>query len=756
MDSPDRPTASPRDAQRVARDEPPASAAGSTPKSSAPRISIEDVYPELDCGRYPVKRELGDRLEVWADIFTEGHGVLQAVVRYARPGAKAWREAPMAFHDNDRWRGAFELSEIGRWRFTIEAWTDRFGSWAADVTKKRDAGQDVALEMVEGRQLVDEAHGRARGAARRQLATVLAALDGDDPAQQVTGLLDPALRTAMAALPERKLVVRHDRELEVVVDRVVARFAAWYEMVPRSQGAVPGRSASFADCERRLPEIRDMGFDVVYLTPIHPIGRINRKGKNNATRAAPGDPGSFYAIGAAEGGHTAIHPELGTLDDFRRFVKAADALGLEVALDYAVQCAPDHPWIREHPEWFTFRPDGTIKYAENPPKKYEDIVNVDFDNPDAGALWQALRAVVLFWAEQGVKIFRVDNPHTKPLPFWAWMIAGVQAAHPDVIFLSEAFTRPKVMRALAKAGFTQSYTYFTWRNTKRELTDYLVELTQDRPNEYLRPNFFPSTPDILPPILQTGGRPAFITRLTLAATLSSVYGMYNGFELCEAAALPGREEYADSEKYEYKVWDWDRPGNIRDFVTRINRIRRENPALQHIKNLRFYAADNDQVLFYGKIAPDRRNAVFVAGMGGAHEIAEVRHGAVSRIDVAVLRDVVAVVTQRRGIERQNPQRVDPELLQIVELRGQPWKIAHAVIVRVEERLHVKLIDDGVLEPERICLGHADRQRDQGSGAAGAGSLTRKIATGLPVGSRRRCWWRPVQFQLCPSSRSSRP
>jgi starch synthase (maltosyl-transferring) len=608
MDSPDRPAAPSRDA-RVARAAPPATA---TPKSRAPRLSIEQVYPEIDCGRYPAKRELGDRLEVWADVFTEGHGVVRAVVRYAAPGAKAWRDAPMTLVDNDRWRGAVDLTEIGRWRFTIEAWTDRFGGWAADVAKKRAAGQDVALELVEGRQLLDAARGRARGAVRRRLDAAAAALEGADPARQLALLADPALGATLAALPERPRVVRYDRELEVVVDRLAARFAAWYEMVPRSQGRVPGRGAGFAECARRLPAIRDMGFDVVYLTPIHPIGRINRKGKNNATVSSPDDPGSFYAIGAAEGGHTAVHPELGTLEDFRRFVAAARELGMEVALDYAVQCAPDHPWIREHPEWFTFRPDGTIKYAENPPKKYEDIVNVDFDNPDAGALWQALRAIVLFWIGHGVKIFRVDNPHTKPLPFWAWLIATVQADHPDVIFLSEAFTRPKVMRALAKAGFTQSYTYFTWRNAKQELIDYLVELTQDWSKEYLRPNFFPSTPDILPPILQTGGRPAFIARLTLAATLSSVYGMYNGYELCEAAALPGREEYANSEKYEYKVWDWDRPGNIVDFVTRLNRIRRENPALHHIKNLRFHAADNDQVLFYGKIAPDRRNAVFVA------------------------------------------------------------------------------------------------------------------------------------------------
>jgi starch synthase (maltosyl-transferring) len=582
------------------------------PKARVPRIVIEAVYPEIDCGRYPVKRELGERIEVWADIVGEGHGRLRAAVRYAPPNATAWRAAPMALFDNDRWRGVFELTEIGRWRFTIEAWPDHFGSWADELIKKRDAGQSIALELQEGRQLAETAHRRARGPDRRRLAPLLAGLDDDDPEQSLAALLDPELRQALAVLPARTRVVRYDRELEISVDRVAARCAAWYEMVPRSQGSDPTRSASFADAERRLPEIRALGFDVVYLTPIHPIGRTNRKGPNNAPVAGPDDPGSFYAIGNIEGGHTAIHPALGTLEDFRRFVAAARALDMEVALDFAVQCAPDHPWLREHPEWFVWRPDGSIKYAENPPKRYEDIVNVDFDGPHAGALWQALRAVVQFWIDQGVKIFRVDNPHTKPLPFWSWLIDSVQARHPDIVFLAEAFTRPKLMQALAKAGFTQSYSYFTWRNTKAELVEYLTELSQGWPKEYLRPNLFPSTPDILPSILQTGGRPAFVVRFVLAATLGAVYGIYNGFELCEATALPGREEYADSEKYQYKSWDWDRPGNIKDLIARVNRIRRENPALHHLKNLRFHPADNSQVLFYGKIALDRSHAVFVA------------------------------------------------------------------------------------------------------------------------------------------------
>jgi starch synthase (maltosyl-transferring) len=383
-------------------------------------------------------------------------------------------------------------------------------------------------------------------------------------------------------------------------------------MFPRSQSGVPGKHGTFADCIKRLPEIEAMGFDVLYFVPIHPIGKMNRKGRNNAVTAGPGEPGSPYAIGSEEGGHTAVHSELGTLEDFKKLVAAAHQHGMEVALDFAIQCAPDHPWVKEHPEWFVFRPDGTIKYAENPPKKYQDIVNVNFYGPHREALWTALKDVVLFWVEQGVKIFRVDNPHTKPVPFWEWMIRDVQALHPDVLVLSEAFTRPKMLKALAKAGFTQSYTYFTWRNFKQEFIDYLTELTQQEPKEYLRPNFFTNTPDILPPILQRGDRAAFQMRLVLAATLSSVYGIYNGFELCEGRALPNSEEYADSEKYEFKVWDWNRAGNIKDYVTRVNKARRENPAFRELTNLRFYRADSDSILFYGKMTRDCANMVFVA------------------------------------------------------------------------------------------------------------------------------------------------
>jgi starch synthase (maltosyl-transferring) len=575
------------------------------------RIVIEEVYPELDCGRYPVKRILGETFEVWADLFRDGHDKLRAVVKYA-PDGHQWRETPLVFFDNDRWVGRFPLDAVGRWRYTIEAWTDHFESWRDEIEKKREDGQDVALELVEGRALVAAALPEADAADAALLSQTLRQFDEADAAPRGALLLAPELRAAMARAAPRVDAQRYPHELEITVDRARARCAAWYEMFPRSQGTVPGRGANFDDCIARLPEIAELGFDVVYLVPIHPIGRVNRKGKDNAVAALPGDPGSPYAIGSQEGGHRAVDPGLGTLADFRRFVRAAGALGMEVALDFAIQCAPDHPWIREYPQWFQFRPDGTIKFSENPPKKYQDIVNVDFYNPDRDSLWTELRDTVLFWIGEGVHIFRVDNPHTKPLPFWEWLIREVKARHPEVIFLSEAFTRPKMMRALAKVGFTQSYTYFTWRNTKAELTEYLTELTQGWAKEYFRPNFFTNTPDILPVFLQEGGRPAFRIRLALAATLSPSYGIYNGFELCENTPIPGREEYLHSEKYEYKVWDWDRPGHIKDDIRALNRFRRANPALQEFLNLRFLECADPAVLAYAKTTADRSNIAIIA------------------------------------------------------------------------------------------------------------------------------------------------
>ncbi|MCU0839037.1 MAG: alpha-1,4-glucan--maltose-1-phosphate maltosyltransferase [Rhodospirillales bacterium] len=578
-------------------------------------IVILDVTPQIDDGRFPVKREVGDALDVGATIFREGHDVLRAVILYRRHDETGWSEAPMTLLNPglDRWAGAVTLTANTTYVYTVEAWTDVYESWCSELEKKLGAGQAVTVELQEGRMLLADALGRAAGDDMRRVSEALRIFDthADDELRS-TVMLDAGLRAAMTRLADRRRAVRFDRELSVIVDRVEARFAAWYEMFHRSQGKLPGRSATFADCEARLPEVRAMGFDVIYFVPIHPIGRSHRKGPNNALTAGPGDPGSPYAIGSDEGGHTAVHPDLGTLADFRRFVRACHAQGMEVALDFAIQCSPDHPWLKEHPEWFIVRPDGTIKYAENPPKKYQDIVNVNFFGPHQDALWTALRDIVLFWVEQGVKIFRVDNPHTKPIPFWEWMIGEVRRRDPEVIFLAEAFTRPPVLKMLAKVGFNQSYTYFTWRNFKHELIEYLTELTSSPTKEYLRPNFFANTPDINPPYLQTGGRPAHMVRFALAATLSTVYGIYNGFELCEATPVPGKEEYLNSEKYEYKVWDWDRPGNIKDFITRINRIRRENPALHELDNLRFYPADDDNILFYGKMTADRSNMVFIA------------------------------------------------------------------------------------------------------------------------------------------------
>jgi starch synthase (maltosyl-transferring) len=580
---------------------------------SGPRIAIERVYPELDCGRFPIKRVVGDRLEVWADIFRDGHDVIAASLKLRAADEQDWRAVPMRHFDNDRWTGSAVLERNLRYAYTIEAWTDVFASWRQDTVKKVDAGQNVDLDLIEGRAIVMRAAERAAASVRRVLGEAIDTFNRTaDPGERAAILLTDEMKRLMGEWGPREDISLYERELLVTVDRPAARFAAWYEMFPRSQGTVPNRSATFDDCIARLPEVRDMGFDVVYFVPIHPIGRTNRKGPNNSLHAGPDDPGSPYAIGGSEGGHTAIHPELGTLEDFRRFECACREMNMEVALDFAIQCSPDHPWIKEHPEWFVFRPDGTIKHAENPPKKYQDIVNVNFDSPDREGLWIELRDVLLFWVEQGVRIFRVDNPHTKPLPFWEWVIAEVQREHPDVIFLAEAFTRPKMMQRLAKAGYTQSYTYFTWRNTKAELTEYLTELTQSEMREYYRPNFFANTPDILPPFLQKGGRPAFMIRLVLAATLSTTYGIYNGFELCENTAIPGTEEYAHSEKYEYKVWDWDRPGNIKELVARVNAIRRGNPALQEFLNLRFHACDDDAVLFYRKSTADGSNRILVA------------------------------------------------------------------------------------------------------------------------------------------------
>ncbi len=574
-------------------------------------IIIEDVYPELDSGRYPVKREVGEIFEVWADIFKEGHDVLSATLKYRRKKDDVWNETPMELLDNDRWCGSFMLQENTRYVYTIEAFTNVFESWRNSVMIKSQAGENIAGELMDGERIIAEAVEKSAGDNRNVLKAILHQLKKSNGNETVQILNNEQLAWLMALYPDKQDATTYDRELEVVVDRQLAGFAAWYEMFHRSQGKVPAQSATFADCEQRLREIKEMGFTVVYLPPIHPIGRENRKGRNNLLKAGLNDPGSPWAIGNEFGGHKAVNPELGTLADFDHFVRAAKALDMEVALDFAIQCSADHPYIKEHPEWFYKRPDGSMRYAENPPKKYQDIYPFNFFCEDRDALWQELKSILSFWIEHGVRIFRVDNPHTKPFLFWKWLIEEIQADYPNVIFLSEAFTRPKVLKLLAKIGFTQSYTYFTWRNFKDELTDYMMELTQSEVIEYLRGNLFTNTPDILPPILQRGGRPAFKMRLVLAATLSSVYGVYNGFELCEGSAIPGTEEYLNSEKYEYKVWDWDRPGNIKEYIANVNRIRRENPALQLNRNLKFYKAENGNIIFYGKMTPTKDNIILV-------------------------------------------------------------------------------------------------------------------------------------------------
>ena len=577
-------------------------------------IIIEDVEPAVDGGRYPAKRILGEPCPVEADIFRDGHQIIRAALKYRRKNDESFSESPMLLFDNDRWRGEFVPTENTRYVYTIEAWTDQFASWLSDFRKKVLAGRNVRSDLLEGTALIESMVRRAKASDRdvlgRSLEQLRASQNGFATALKIVE--EPRVVEAAERAGERFGLARYEPYLELIVDRPKARFGTWYEMFPRSQTNDPAKPATFREAERRLPAIADMGFDVVYLPPVHPIGKTNRKGPNNSLHGDKNAPGSPWAIGNEYGGHDAVDPGLGTVEDFKHFVATASSLGMETAIDFAVQCSPDHPWVREHPEWFSHRPDGSIKYAENPPKEYQDIYPINFDTKDQRGLMLELLRIVNLWIVRGVKIFRVDNPHTKPVPFWEWLIGAVQASHPEVIFLAEAFTRPKMMKALAKAGFTQSYTYFTWRNTKYELTEYLTEITKTSMSEYFRPNFFTNTPDILAPILQQGGPPAFRMRLALAATLSSSYGIYSGYELCENEAITGTEEYLNSEKYEIKVRDWHKPGNIREFIARVNGIRRENVALQDFVNLRFLETDSDQILFFAKGSRDKGNIVLVA------------------------------------------------------------------------------------------------------------------------------------------------
>jgi starch synthase (maltosyl-transferring) len=578
------------------------------------RVAIERVEPEVDGGRFAIKRVLGESIRVCADIFADGHDVLRAALLYRGAEAKAWIETEMRFFDNDRWQGEFTPDRVGRFVYTVVGWVDAWGSWSADLQKRAAAGQEISVDVLIGAEIVRAAAERAKGADVKKLndaAAKLKDLSGKDAEGAVRLAQNVELAALLSRNRDRAADTRYEKELAVVVDPEKARFSTWYEMFPRSCTNDPKRHGTFKDCIERLGYVAGMGFDVLYLPPIHPIGLTERKGKNNSTTPLPEDTGSPWAIGAKEGGHKSILAHLGTLEDLKELQRKAGELGIDIAIDIAFQSSPDHPYVKEHREWFRERPDGTVQYAENPPKKYQDIYPFNFESEHAQELWDELKSVVMYWAEQGIRIFRVDNPHTKPFAFWEWLIAEVKAEYPEVIFLSEAFTRPKVMYRLAKLGFTQSYTYFAWKNSSWELRQYFTELNQDGILEYFRPNLWPNTPDILNAYLQKGGRSAFMVRLILAATLAASYGIYGpAFELCEGRPVrEGSEEYLDSEKYQIRVWDINNPNSLRDLITHVNGIRRRNPALQRNEGLAFHPVDNDQLIAYSKVSADGRDMI---------------------------------------------------------------------------------------------------------------------------------------------------
>jgi starch synthase (maltosyl-transferring) len=645
------------------------------------RAVVDAVRPAVDGGRFAVKRVAGEPLEVEAHCFADGHDVLRAMLAWRGEDASEWQEVEMQPLGNDVWRAQFTPAEIGRYRYTVAAWVDRFATWRHDFERREDA-DDVRVAALAGAEVVEQAAARATGADARPLKEWAARLRAAKKLDEIrAAALDEAMAAIAARHPDRSHEARWGVEMPLVVERERARFSTWYELFPRSAVAEPGRHGTFKDVEQRLPYVAELGFDVLYLPPIHPVGRERRKGKNNAVAAAPDDVGSPWAIGAKEGGHKAIHPQLGTHEDFRHLVKAAARHGLEIALDIAYQCAPDHPYVKEHPGWFRKRPDGSIQYAENPPKKYEDIYPFDFECEDWRALWQELKSVLDFWIAEGVKIFRVDNPHTKAFPFWEWAIAEVRRAHPDVIFLAEAFTRPKVMHRLAKLGYTQSYTYFAWRNTKQELTDYFTELAQGPGREYLRPSVWPNTPDILTEALQVGGRAAFMQRLALAATLAASYGIYGpAYELMEHRARePGAEEYLDSEKYQLRHWDLERADSLRAYIAAFNRIRRENPALHADASLRFLPTDNEQLIAYAKQTPDGANQIVCVVNLSPHHA----HGGWVELDLGAL-----------GIERDRPYQMHDLLSGARYLWNGPRNFVQldpqrspAHVFRVRRRLH---------------------------------------------------------------------
>jgi starch synthase (maltosyl-transferring) len=579
------------------------------------RVVIEGVRPEIDGGRFPIKRTVGEEVVVEADAFCDGHDVIAVVLRYRQRDSTEWTDLPMKHLGNDRWRGAFHVHTMGQWHYTIAGWVDHFETWRRDLVKKLDAGQNLQVDLLIGATLIESTVSRASADDGRKLTAWRQALRSNDAPDddRIRIALSADLRALMARYPDRRLASIYERELQVIVDRPKARYSAWYELFPRSWSRIPGQHGTFKDCEAALPYVASMGFDVLYLPPIHPIGQTHRKGKNNAPTGGASDPGSPWAIGALEGGHKSIHPELGTLHDFRRLREQANTYDIEIAMDVAFQCSPDHPYVKEHREWFKIRPDGTVQYAENPPKKYQDIFPLEFETDQWRELWEELKSVILYWSSEGIRIFRIDNPHTKPFPFWEWVIRETKQIYPDVIFLAEAFARPKVMLRLAKLGFTQSYNYFPWRTTKSELTEYFTELTQTDIREYFRPNLWPNTPDILTEQLQHGGRPAFMSRFVLAATLGASYGIYGpAFELGERVPREvGSEEYLHSEKYEIKQWDLRREDSLSEFIGHVNRIRRENPALHSDWNLHFHEVGNDQLLCYSKRTPDGSNVILV-------------------------------------------------------------------------------------------------------------------------------------------------
>ncbi|MBX8486538.1 alpha-1,4-glucan--maltose-1-phosphate maltosyltransferase [Pseudomonas cichorii] len=577
-----------------------------------PRIVIEDTMPVIDGGLFAVKGIVGQKVTVTSKVFADGHDKLAVRVCWRADGEENWQDALLRDLGNDSWIGEFTPTSVDRYVFRLEAWIDQYASYRYELEKKFAAGVPIELELEEGRLHLLHAAERTQGALRQQIESVLERLGQIDADGRVALLLHSETSALMVQADNRAFLSR-SIEFPLDVERQLAQFASWYELFPRSITDDPARHGTFNDVHSRLPMIRDMGFDVLYFPPIHPIGRAHRKGPNNSLTAGPNDPGSPYAIGSEDGGHEAIHPQLGTREDFRNLVAAAAEHGLEIALDFAIQCSQDHPWLKQHPGWFSWRPDGTIRYAENPPKKYQDIVNVDFYAADAiPSLWLELRDIVLGWVEEGVKIFRVDNPHTKPLPFWQWMIGDIRSQHPDVMFLAEAFTKPAMMARLGKVGYSQSYTYFTWRNTKAELSEYLTQLNQPPLRNCYRPNFFVNTPDINPYFLHESGRAGFLIRAALATMGSGLWGMYSGFELCESAPIPGKEEYLDSEKYEIRVRDFTAPGNIIAEIAQLNRIRRQNPALHTHLGLKLYAAWNDNILYFGKRSDDGSNFILVA------------------------------------------------------------------------------------------------------------------------------------------------